>query len=223
MPNVLLRIYPNGEVLYSIRISLVLSCTMDLKYYPLDSQTCFIKMVSCKWSFNLIYRLFDLYFDLLFVSFFSFRFPLPLSALLASLLRFHFRSHFWPEISRDDLVRPSEIPLIPKTNFVLSSSFHLITTFPPDHTSQPDGYTTDDLIFKWKNEEPVQMPEKLHLPRFSLQNFKTKYCNSITNTGEQKFSKELLWSTVKSIVEPTCGENVLGARLMESAWQHLQI
>ena len=52
MPNVLLRIYPNGEVLYSIRISLVLSCTMDLKYYPLDSQECYIKMVSCKLMCN---------------------------------------------------------------------------------------------------------------------------------------------------------------------------
>ena len=72
MPNVLLRIYPNGNVLFSIRISLgiitvkvyyylnksinktsffaipVLSCPMDLKYYPLDRQTCSIQMASCK-------------------------------------------------------------------------------------------------------------------------------------------------------------------------------
>ncbi|XP_076336041.1 glutamate-gated chloride channel-like [Tachypleus tridentatus] len=46
MPNVLLRIYPNGKVLYSIRISLVLSCPMNLKYYPLDKQTCSIVMAS---------------------------------------------------------------------------------------------------------------------------------------------------------------------------------
>lgn len=49
MPNVLLRIYPDGEVLYSIRISLVLSCPMDLKYYPLDRQSCEISMASCKY------------------------------------------------------------------------------------------------------------------------------------------------------------------------------
>lgn len=48
MPNVLLRIYPNGDVLYSIRISLLLACPMDLKYYPLDKQTCSIQMASCK-------------------------------------------------------------------------------------------------------------------------------------------------------------------------------
>ena len=50
LPNVLLRIYPDGAVLYSIRISLVLSCPMDLKYYPLDKQICSIKMASCKYN-----------------------------------------------------------------------------------------------------------------------------------------------------------------------------
>ena len=50
MPNVLLRIFPNGHVLYSIRISLVLFCPMHLKYYPLDQQTCFIQMASCESS-----------------------------------------------------------------------------------------------------------------------------------------------------------------------------
>ena len=50
MPNVLLRIYPDGMVLYSIRISLVLACPMDLKYYPLDKQVCSIQMASCKLS-----------------------------------------------------------------------------------------------------------------------------------------------------------------------------
>lgn len=50
MPNVLLRIHPNGDILYSIRISLVLSCPMDLKYYPLDRQTCTISMASCTYN-----------------------------------------------------------------------------------------------------------------------------------------------------------------------------
>lgn len=48
MPNILLRIYPNGDVLYSIRLSLTLACPMDLKYYPLDRQTCELQMASCK-------------------------------------------------------------------------------------------------------------------------------------------------------------------------------
>ena len=31
------------------RISLTLSCPMDLKLYPLDKQTCSLKMASCKY------------------------------------------------------------------------------------------------------------------------------------------------------------------------------
>lgn len=48
MPNVLLRIYPNGTVLLSLRISLVLFCPMDLHNFPLDKQVCTIEMASCK-------------------------------------------------------------------------------------------------------------------------------------------------------------------------------
>ncbi|XP_074601859.1 glutamate-gated chloride channel-like isoform X2 [Brevipalpus obovatus] len=46
MPNVLLRIHPDGRVLYSVRISLVLACSMDLKFYPMDNQWCDIIMAS---------------------------------------------------------------------------------------------------------------------------------------------------------------------------------
>ncbi|KAF7489860.1 Glutamate-gated chloride channel [Sarcoptes scabiei] len=92
MPNVLLRIYPEGGVLYSIRISLVLACPMNLKYYPLDKQICSIQMASY-------------------------------------------------------------------------------------------GYTTEDLMFVWKQEDPVQITTNLHLPRFTLEKYLTDYCTSKTNTG----------------------------------------
>ncbi|EDX12309.1 GD19310 [Drosophila simulans] len=49
MPNVYIRIFPNGSVLYSIRISLTLACPMNLKLYPLDRQICSLRMASCKW------------------------------------------------------------------------------------------------------------------------------------------------------------------------------
>ena len=39
-------------------------------------------------------------------------------------------------------------------------------------------------MFKWKEKEPVQVTKNLHLPRFTLQRFKTDYCTSKTNTGE---------------------------------------
>ncbi|KRZ56091.1 Glutamate-gated chloride channel, partial [Trichinella nativa] len=45
-PNVMIRIYPDGEMLYSVRLSLVLSCPMSLEYYPLDRQTCLIDLAS---------------------------------------------------------------------------------------------------------------------------------------------------------------------------------
>lgn len=50
MPNVLVRIKPNGDVLFSIRISLVLFCPMNLEFFPLDLQTCEIKMASCEYD-----------------------------------------------------------------------------------------------------------------------------------------------------------------------------
>uniref|UniRef100_A0A915ICK4 Uncharacterized protein n=1 Tax=Romanomermis culicivorax TaxID=13658 RepID=A0A915ICK4_ROMCU len=43
-PNVMIRIYPDGKILYSVRLSLVLSCPMSLEYYPLDKQSCLIEM-----------------------------------------------------------------------------------------------------------------------------------------------------------------------------------
>ncbi|KAH1022955.1 hypothetical protein HUJ04_012256 [Dendroctonus ponderosae] len=50
MPNVYIRIFPYGSVLYSIRISLTLSCPMNLKLYPLDRQICSLRMASCEYS-----------------------------------------------------------------------------------------------------------------------------------------------------------------------------
>ncbi|XP_046650515.1 glutamate-gated chloride channel-like [Daphnia pulicaria] len=93
VPNVYVRIFPNGAVLYSIRISLTLSCPMNLKLYPLDRQTCTLSMISY-------------------------------------------------------------------------------------------GWTTEDLVFQWKQVDPVQVARNMHLPRFILEKFQTDLCNSITNTGE---------------------------------------
>ncbi|KAK0413919.1 hypothetical protein QR680_007058 [Steinernema hermaphroditum] len=45
-PNVLIRVHKDGTILYSVRISLVLSCPMHLQYYPMDVQTCLIDLAS---------------------------------------------------------------------------------------------------------------------------------------------------------------------------------
>ncbi|CAI5452955.1 unnamed protein product [Caenorhabditis angaria] len=45
-PNVLIRVHKDGTILYSVRISLVLSCPMHLRYYPMDVQHCLIDLAS---------------------------------------------------------------------------------------------------------------------------------------------------------------------------------
>lgn len=47
-PNELLRVDPNGDVLFSVRVTLKLSCLMDLRNMPFDTQTCNIRFASCK-------------------------------------------------------------------------------------------------------------------------------------------------------------------------------
>ncbi|XP_064637928.1 glycine receptor subunit alpha-2-like [Lineus longissimus] len=46
VPNVLLRVHPDGSLLYSQRISLTLSCPMFLVRYPMDMQQCPMKLES---------------------------------------------------------------------------------------------------------------------------------------------------------------------------------
>jgi cation transporter family protein len=46
VPNKLMRIYPNGTVVYSMRLTLTLACPMDLTAFPMDSQTCDIQVES---------------------------------------------------------------------------------------------------------------------------------------------------------------------------------
>ena len=54
---------------------------------------------------------------------------------------------------------------------------------------QQDGWTTDDLIYKWKDDEPVQIVKDLNLPRFKLEEYSTDYCNTVTNTGLYSVTK----------------------------------
>ena len=50
-----------------------------------------------------------------------------------------------------------------------------------------DGYTTDDITYRWKNTEPVQIAQGLNLPRFSVEKYASRYCNVKTNTGKTIF------------------------------------
>ena len=48
-PNLYVRVFPNGDVLYSIRVSLTCACSMHLALFPLDKQTCNLDVASCKY------------------------------------------------------------------------------------------------------------------------------------------------------------------------------
>lgn len=47
------------------------------------------------------------------------------------------------------------------------------------------GLTSQDLLFEWKPEDPIEMPD-LSLPRFNLEKFKTKAYDRKTNTGNYR-------------------------------------
>uniref|UniRef100_A0A5K3FE96 Neur_chan_LBD domain-containing protein n=1 Tax=Mesocestoides corti TaxID=53468 RepID=A0A5K3FE96_MESCO len=51
LPNYLTRISPDGMILYSQKITMRFSCQMDLKIFPMDSQTCHINIGS--YGYNL--------------------------------------------------------------------------------------------------------------------------------------------------------------------------
>ena len=51
-PNLYVRVFPNGDVLYSIRVSLTCACSMHLALFPLDKQTCNLDVASCKCKFS---------------------------------------------------------------------------------------------------------------------------------------------------------------------------
>ncbi|XP_035205260.1 glutamate-gated chloride channel-like, partial [Stegodyphus dumicola] len=104
MPNTFTRIYPNGTVLYSIRISLKLFSPCNLENFPFDNQV----------------------------------------------------------------------------RTIIFASY---------------GYTTDDLVFLWKRDDPVQVTKNLHMSKFTLNSFFTDHCKSRTNTGEYSCLKfDMLFS-----------------------------
>jgi hypothetical protein len=55
-PNILVRIYPDGNVLFSTRLTLTLGCPMDLMHYPFDKQSCPLKIASCEFFRSNFYQ-----------------------------------------------------------------------------------------------------------------------------------------------------------------------
>lgn len=59
-PNSFLRIFSNGTVFYSVRISLTLACPMKLERFPFDKQTCHIQLSSHGYSNKTLVVMWDM-------------------------------------------------------------------------------------------------------------------------------------------------------------------
>nr|XP_022327528.1 glycine receptor subunit alpha-2-like [Crassostrea virginica]XP_022328182.1 glycine receptor subunit alpha-2-like [Crassostrea virginica] len=59
VPNKLLHIQKDGYVIYSVRLSLTLSCIMELQYFPMDDQTCSLFIESYGYSIENVNLLWD--------------------------------------------------------------------------------------------------------------------------------------------------------------------
>ncbi|XP_062870091.1 gamma-aminobutyric acid receptor subunit rho-3a [Trichomycterus rosablanca] len=46
MENIMLRVYPDGNILYSVRITVTALCSMDFSSFPLDTQNCSLELES---------------------------------------------------------------------------------------------------------------------------------------------------------------------------------
>ncbi|XP_016394673.1 gamma-aminobutyric acid receptor subunit rho-1-like isoform X1 [Sinocyclocheilus rhinocerous] len=47
MENIMLRVYPDGNILYSVRITVTALCSMGFSRFPLDTQNCSLELESC--------------------------------------------------------------------------------------------------------------------------------------------------------------------------------
>ncbi|ODM90059.1 Glutamate-gated chloride channel [Orchesella cincta] len=63
-PNSYFRIYSNGTVLYSVRLSTTISCPMDLRRFPFDEQNCEIRLASYSYTVSAIEFFWDPSFSL---------------------------------------------------------------------------------------------------------------------------------------------------------------
>ena len=67
-PNLYVRVHPDGDVLYSIRVSLTVACSMHLALFPLDKQTCSLDVASCKYIDPIYYNKLLMYCNIQWMS-----------------------------------------------------------------------------------------------------------------------------------------------------------
>uniref|UniRef100_A0A3Q1JAH4 GABA(C) receptor n=1 Tax=Anabas testudineus TaxID=64144 RepID=A0A3Q1JAH4_ANATE len=50
--NIMLRVYPDGNILYSVRVTVTALCSMDFSSFPLDTQNCSLELESYAYNEN---------------------------------------------------------------------------------------------------------------------------------------------------------------------------
>ncbi|PAA70669.1 hypothetical protein BOX15_Mlig000841g6 [Macrostomum lignano] len=56
-PNYLIRVEPDGQILYSQKVTMKFSCQMQLQTFPMDTQTCFVNIGSYGYTTrNLLFK-----------------------------------------------------------------------------------------------------------------------------------------------------------------------
>ncbi|XP_006809146.1 gamma-aminobutyric acid receptor subunit rho-3-like [Neolamprologus brichardi] len=50
--NIMLRVYPDGKILYSVRVTVTALCSMDFSSFPLDTQNCSLELESYAYNEN---------------------------------------------------------------------------------------------------------------------------------------------------------------------------
>ena len=90
------------------------------------------------------------------------------------------------EVSSQTFVAPS-YPILWLAETLFINNIYLLS----------DGWTKDDLVYVWRDDEPVQLAGNLSLPGgFQLGAYGSEYCDVVTATGEFRklFSQTILSS-----------------------------
>ncbi|CAB1422608.1 unnamed protein product [Pleuronectes platessa] len=208
--NKLLRISKNGNVLYSIRITLILACPMDLKNFPMDVQTCIMQLESYVRGI----RAADFQTALFSPCRVTELRTEKCTRLAGVALTLDSKASNGSDQERERGTTPlgGGFNLEGWTFFLIAvgSSTEVFTlesvysrgkyvpvsllhsnaarssSCSEEEVMTSVGYTMNDLIFEWDEKGAVQVHEGLTLPQFLLKEEKDlRYCTKHYNTGRQ--------------------------------------
>lgn len=54
------------------------------------------------------------------------------------------------------------------------------------------GYSTEDVVFKWVDENPIQINEETELPKYDVLDTKTGDCTKVYSTGKNETNDRVI-------------------------------